>query len=94
MMIDSAIPYLQGMIAMASGVIALFFVRFWHSSRDRFFLWFALSFLIEAGHRTYLGLELSAREDTPWHYLLRVLSYGLILLAIWEKNRPARGRPD
>ena len=34
-----------GAITMGSLVIALFFLRFWRSSGDRFFIYFALSFL-------------------------------------------------
>ena len=80
-----------GGIAMASFVIALFFLRFWRSSRDRFFLYFALSFGIEGVHRIVSALTYDDAEDTPLHYLVRLLAYGLILWAILEKNLPARG---
>lgn len=79
---------LAGAIAMASIVIGLFFLRFWRSARDRFFLYFALSFFIEGGHRVYSSLGNIVREDTANHYLIRLLAYGLILWAILEKNWP------
>ena len=79
---------LTGAIAMASIVIALFFVRFWRDSGDRFFLYFALSFLIEGVHRLASTILLASHEDSPLHYLIRLLSYGLILWAILEKNWP------
>lgn len=82
--------FLGGAIAMASAVIGLFFLRFWSNTRDRFFLYFALSFFTEAGHRAYASWEFDTREDTPYHYLIRLVSYGLILWAIWEKNLPQR----
>jgi hypothetical protein len=47
---------LAGAIAMASIVISLFFFRFWRSTRDRLFLFFAISFLLEALNRILLGL--------------------------------------
>lgn len=81
---------ISGAIGMGSLVIALFFVRFWRSSGDRFFLYFALSFLIEGVHRFYAGYAASQSEDSPLHYLARLLAYALILWAIWEKNRPRR----
>jgi zinc transporter ZupT len=81
---------LTGAIAMASTVIALFFVRFWRSTRDRFFLYFALSFGIEGAHRVYSALSFQDSEDSPLHYLIRLLAYGLIIWAILEKNLPAR----
>jgi len=80
----------SGAVAMGSIVIALFFLRFWRSSGDRFFLYFALSFLIEGVHRFYSGYALTDSEDSPLHYLVRLLAYALILWAIWEKNRPRR----
>ncbi|WP_296949473.1 DUF5985 family protein [uncultured Massilia sp.] len=82
---------ITGAIAMGSIVIALFFLRFWRSARDRFFLYFALSFGIEGVHRIVTALTYDEHEDSPWHYLVRLLAYGLILWAILEKNLPARG---
>lgn len=79
---------LTGAIAMASLVIALFFLRFWRSTSDRFFLYFALSFFIEGLHRVYSALHDDGGEDSPLHYLIRLLAYGLILWAILEKNLP------
>jgi uncharacterized membrane protein HdeD (DUF308 family) len=85
---------LTGAIAMASGAIALFFLRFWRTSRDRFFLYFALSFGIEGVHRVCAALAYQDGEDSPLHYLVRLLAYGLILIAILEKNLLARRARD
>jgi hypothetical protein len=79
---------LMGAIAAGWVVAGLFFFRFWRHTKDRFFLWFALSFWLEAGDRVALGLNVGAQEDGPLLYGLRVVAYGLILLAIWQKNRP------
>jgi hypothetical protein len=81
---------LAGAIALGWLVAGLFFFRFWRQTRDRFFLWFALSFWIESVDRVLLGLYVGAQEDSPLYYGMRVVSYGLILLAIWQKNRPRR----
>lgn len=83
---------LTGAIAMASTVIALFFLRFWRSTRDRFFMYFALSFGIEGAHRVYSALTYQDAEDSPLHYLVRLLAYGLIIWAILEKNLPQRSK--
>jgi hypothetical protein len=83
---------LAGAIAMASLVIALFFLRFWRSTGDRFFLYFSLSFFIEGLHRIYSAVNDNGGEDSPLHYLIRLLAYGLILWAILEKNLP-RSKP-
>ena len=78
---------LMGGIATASLVAALVFLRFWRQTRDRFFLYFALSFGLEAASRVCMGLVADSSETSPYFYSVRVLSYGLILLAIWQKNR-------
>jgi len=78
---------LTGAIAVASLLVGLFFFRFWRATRDKFFLYFALSFWIEGCNRVALGL-LAGDERAPLIYGVRVVAYGLILLAIWQKNRP------
>lgn len=79
---------LMGAIAVASLVAGLFFFRFWRHTRDLFFLFFALSFWIEAANRAALGLLVGANEDGVLFYSVRLVAYGLILAAIWHKNRP------
>ncbi len=81
---------LMGAIAVASFAVGLFFFRFWRHTRDAFFLFFALSFWIEAVNRVALGLWVGADEDGVLFYSIRLVSYGLILAAIWHKNRPRR----
>lgn len=81
---------ITGAIAVGWLLAALFFFRFWRHTRDRFFLWFALSFLLEAGNRIALGSITGAGEENPAFYGVRVVAYGLILLAIWQKNRRPR----
>jgi len=82
---------MYGAISMASLTIALFFLRFWRNTGDRFFLYFALSFFIEGVHRIYSAILNEAGEDSPLHYLIRLAAYGLILWAILEKNLPRKG---
>ena len=81
---------LIGAIALASLAVGLFFFRFWRQTGDRFFLYFALSFWIEAGNRVGLGLLANSSEQDAWFYSVRLVEYGLILLAIWLKNAPRR----
>ncbi|MEC4720635.1 DUF5985 family protein [Noviherbaspirillum sp. CPCC 100848] len=79
---------LLGAIVTASSVIGLFFLRFWRSTGDRFFLFFALSFFIDAVNRVTLGPATPMEDNSPAYYLIRLISYGLILFAIYDKNRP------
>lgn len=78
---------LSGAIACGSLVVALFFLRYWRSTRDRFFLYFAVSFALEAVGRLLLGAVTTATEETPLFYLFRLAAYLLILVAIVGKNR-------
>ena len=76
-----------GAIAMANLIIGLFFLRFWKKTRDRFFLFFAVAFVLEGINRVLLGLSQGSNENEPIFYLVRLLSYVLILIAIVDKNR-------
>ena len=78
---------LLGAIAMASFVAGLYFFRFWKNARDRFFLFFAIAFWIDAIDRMILGL-VELPENIPSLYLLRLAAFGLILFAIVDKNWP------
>jgi hypothetical protein len=78
---------LLGAIAMGNLVIGLFFLRFWKKTRDRFFLIFAVAFSLEGLNRVLLGLNNGATENEPLFYLVRLLSFVLILIAIIDKNK-------
>ena len=77
---------LLGAIAMASLIAGLFFLRFWKDTGDRFFLFFAVSFLIEGVNRAALGFSNDPNEGRPFFYFVLFLSFVLILIAIVQKN--------
>lgn len=81
---------LSGGIATLSIIAGVFFLRYWRSSRDRFFLYFAASFLIEGVNRFVLYLTVGLQEDAPAYYIVRLIAYGLIVFAIVSKNRERR----
>ncbi len=81
---------LLGAISMASLVAGLFFLRFWRDTRDRLFLFFASSFLIEGLNRAALALSSDPNEGRPFFYFVRFLSFVLILVAIVQKNMGKR----
>lgn len=83
-------PLLLGAIAALCFVAGLFFLRYWRSTRDRFFLFLMSAFWIEGVNRLHIGWTGSWSEDGPTHYIVRLLAYGLIVLAILDKNRPGR----
>jgi uncharacterized membrane protein HdeD (DUF308 family) len=77
---------LLGAISMASLVAGFFFLRFWRDTGDRFFLFFAISFLVEGVNRAALALTSDPNEGRPFFYFVRFLSFLLILIAILYKN--------
>jgi hypothetical protein len=79
--------FIMGAIAMASSVVALFFLRFWRDTGDRLFVMFAIAFLLLG--ITRLGLAMShdtVEGETLW-YWVRLAAFLLILAAILDKNR-------
>ena len=82
--------FLYGATAMASLVAGLFFLRFWRDTGDRLFIFFAVAFGVEGLNRTVLGLSVLSKETEPFLYLIRLLSFLLILAAIVDKNRKKR----
>lgn len=89
-MMSSLNPVLTGAVAMASCVATLFFLRFWRQTRDGFFLWFAAAFGLDAVTRVVLGVGRLSEETEPLIYLARLVTFGLIIIAIIRKNRPSR----
>ena len=83
---------LLGAIAMASVTIGLFFLRFWKKTRDRFFLFFAVAFLLEGINRVILGLNQDSTEFEPIIYSVRLISFLLILIAIIDKNMVGKSK--
>lgn len=84
---------LLGAVSMASLVAALFFLKFWRQTRDRFFLLFAIAFSLDAFTRLALGFAAASHEEEPFFYLFRLLTFGLILVAIIDKNRKGGPTP-
>lgn len=82
--------FLLGVVVMASITAAIFFLKFWRSTRDSFFLVFAAFFLIEAAGRIALLFLANPNEGNPWIYLMRLLALLLLLGAILRKNYGGR----
>ena len=78
--------FLSGAVTFGMIVACLFFLRFWRKTSDRFFLAFALAFfLLALNHALALWIG-GADERAGYTYLIRVLAFALILLAIVDKN--------
>jgi hypothetical protein len=82
--------FLTGAMAMAFGVIGLYFFKFWKRTHDRLFFVFGCSFWLLAVTR--IGLVVTNSDESHAWYGLRLVAFLLILYAIWDKNRPTARR--
>ncbi|MDI3468474.1 MAG: hypothetical protein OJF62_000537 [Pseudolabrys sp.] len=72
---------------MAALTVASIFLRFWTRSGDLLFLLFGIAFGIDAVMRFVLSFSAYPAENEPFYYLPRLVSYGLIVIAILYKNK-------
>jgi peptidoglycan/LPS O-acetylase OafA/YrhL len=86
------IEFASGLITMGFLVAAGFFARFWRKTHDRLFLAFAIAFVLLALNQALAQWLGAADERVGYTYLLRVLGFLLILVAIIDKNLAQRGR--
>ena len=81
------VPFIHGAVAMGCVVVAVFFLRFWYQSRDALLAWFAAAFTVLAASYVMLGLITFATELRVYVFVLRLIAFTLIIVAIIEKNR-------
>ncbi len=77
--------FISGAIASSSVVISLYFLRLWRRERDRLFLVFSISFFLLFVERLIL-IGQPDFEVRPYVFLVRLLAFLLIVLAICDKN--------
>lgn len=88
---DTVSEILSGAIIMGYLISGLFFLRFWKGTDDRLFLIFGLGFWLLALQRLLLALLADQPGPHLFLYLIRLLAFVLIIVAIVDKNRaPAR----
>lgn len=84
------IAFLSGAVTMGALVASFFFLRFWRKTHDRFFLAFAVAFLLLALNQALALWIGAADERIGYTYLLRVVAFVMILAAIIDKNLSSR----
>jgi hypothetical protein len=80
--------FVSGLITMGFLVSGLFFVRYWRRSGDWLFAAFAAAFWLLALNQSLLVLTNTTVEEQSWFYVLRLVAFGLIIVAVGLKNRP------
>jgi len=83
------VPFLAGATVMGFWLAGLFFLHFWRKSHDELFLAFTLAFWLLGLSQALLSFsEVPVEERSPL-YLLRLLAFVVILVAVWRKNASA-----
>lgn len=78
--------FLLGFITASSLASAIFFLRFWRSSKDTLFLAFVLFFVVQMFRETYTLSLNHPNVGEFWLFVLRFLAVLAILAAIVRKN--------
>lgn len=86
-MTDVLVPLMSGMLVAGYAIICMFFLRFWRDTRDRLFVFFAVSFGLLGVQRLGLTFTTAGSPYADWLYVLRLLAFLLIVYAIVDKNR-------
>lgn len=86
---EMLIVFAEGALTALSLVAALFFLRDWRSTRDRFFGFFTLSFVLFAASWAALAFRPMVGEHDEYVYMLRLAAFAAIAIAIVDKNRGA-----
>ena len=79
--------FLSGAVTLGFFVCGLFFLKFWRRTRDELFIAFALAFALLGLGQAVLGLANIPQEERSSLYLIRLLAFLIILVAIFRKNR-------
>ena len=86
------IEMLSGALLFSYFIAGIHFVRFWRRTSDKLFLHFAVAFWLFALNQIVTSIPVVTDETAGYEYLLRVLGFIVILVAIAEKNFGAAER--
>ena len=79
-----------GVLAMASLIAGLIFLKYWKVTGDRLFVFFALAFAMLSINYLVLAAVIPAFEARHLIYLIRLAGFVLIIVGIVDKNRGVR----
>ena len=89
-MMDIVVAFFSGAVTLGYLLAGTFFLKFWRKTRDRLFLAFGVAFgLLSVNQILAMAID-AGNENVVYAYLLRVLGFVLILVAIADKNISVR----
>lgn len=78
--------FVAGCIVFGFMIVAGHFLKFWRSTRDRFFLLFSIAFFLFGLEKLCVAFFIGS-ETASYIYIVRLLASCFILVAIIDKNR-------
>lgn len=78
--------FIGGTLTLGYLVLGLFFLKFWRRTHDGLFIMFALAFWLLAANGLAVSVSSGYNSDIGWTYMLRLLAFVLIIIAIVRKN--------
>jgi Family of unknown function (DUF5985) len=79
--------FLTGAVTFGFVLAGLFFLRFWRRTGDTLFLAFSLAFGLLGLAQGVIAMTNVYFEDRSWAYLIRLVAFAIIIVAIGRKNR-------
>ena len=78
---------LSGAVVMGFAVAGLLFLSYWRRTRQTLFFTFAASFFLLMVNYGWLAVTEIPEEERSPLFLVRLLAFGLIIVAIFQSNR-------
>lgn len=88
--LHDATRFVSGMPATESLVVGLYFLKSWEQIGDRLLGFFAAAFALLLLPRVAVTLASSLVADTAWYDAVRLLAFGLIIVAIDDNRNVSR----
>jgi hypothetical protein len=84
------LTFMHGAITLACFLIGLKFLKFWRSSKDRFFLWLSSAFFVFTTGWIIRAFASASSDHAHYVFVPRLVAFLLIIAGVLDKNR--RGR--
>jgi uncharacterized membrane protein len=82
--------FLSGAIVMGFAVASVLFLSYWRRTRRALFLTFSASFLLLSLNYAWLAITNIPVEERSPLFLVRLLAFTMIIVAIIQSNRSPR----
>ena len=83
--------FISGAIVMGFATACLLFIKYYRRTRQKLFLIFAASFFLLAVNYAWLAITQIPSEERSLLFLVRLLAFALIPVAIFQSNRSTKG---